>query len=378
MGVLEKMRLTDDVRHAYTNQPQQLMTPAALELAFRSAAVALLLVLAASLVSDFRNVLAARLGAVFALGSAAHAASYSVGVSSLVPAWHAPLIAVSTGNIVVFWLFTRALFDDDFRLRGWHGSIWGLVTAFSFVSCLWIAPGGNVRFSVTMVNLIVLGFIALAVAQTIASWSADLVERRRRVRVFIICAAALYGGLNALLQIVVVGSDVGDVANTINTGVLACVVAAIAYAMMRVDGADLFPAAAELAPAIAPVQPGIAEDAADQKLIDALMRLMADERIYRQENVGIGVLAGRLKIPEYRLRRLINQRLGYRNFNVFLNNHRIEEAKAALADPAQAEVPVITIAMDSGFQSLGPFNRAFKTMTGVTPTEYRRLKADTV
>ena len=83
-----------------------------------------------------------------------------------------------------------------------------------------------------------------------------------------------------------------------------------------------------------------------------------------------------MSIPEYRLRRLINQQLGYRNFNVFLNNHRIEEAKAALADPSQAEVPVITIAMDAGFQSLGPFNRAFKATTGVTPTEYRRQRGD--
>ena len=95
-------------------------------------------------------------------------------------------------------------------------------------------------------------------------------------------------------------------------------------------------------------------NAADQKLVDALMRLMADERIYRHDNITIGTLATKLGIPEYRLRRLINQRLGYRNFNVFLNNHRIEEAKAALADPTQAEVPVITIAMDAGFQSLGP------------------------
>jgi AraC-like DNA-binding protein len=227
-----------------------------------------------------------------------------------------------------------------------------------------------------VINLIVLGFITLAVAQTISSWAADLVERRRRVRVYLVCAVALYGGLNALLQIVVAGSDAGDAANAINFGVLACIVAFIAPAMMRVDGADLFPAAVEPAPAIAPGEPVAAEDAADQKLVDALMRLMADERIYRQENITIGVLATRLKIPEYRLRRLINQRLGYRNFNVFLNNHRIEEAKAALADPAQAEVPVITIAMDAGFQSLGPFNRAFKAVTGVTPTEYRRLKVD--
>ncbi|WP_028133672.1 AraC family transcriptional regulator [Bradyrhizobium japonicum] len=349
------------------------MTLAATELAFRAASVALLLVLAASLLSGFRHVLAARLGVAFALGSAAHAASYSVGVTSLIPAWHAPLIALSTGNIVVFWLFTRALFDDEFRLRRWHGLVWALVTAFSFAGCVWIAPGGHARFSVTIVNLIVLGFIALAIGQTVASWPADLVERRRRVRVFIVCAAALYGGLNAVLQIAVAGSDVGAVADAINTGVLACVVAAIACAMMRVDGADLFPASVA-APAIL-ARPAPVDESTDQRLIDALMRLMADERVYRQENITIGVLAGRLRIPEYRLRRLINQRLGYRNFNVFLNNHRIEEAKAALADPAQAEVPVITIAMDAGFQSLGPFNRAFKAVTGVTPTEYRRLKA---
>jgi len=31
--------------------------------------------------------------------------------------------------------------------------------------------------------------------------------------------------------------------------------------------------------------------------------------------------------------------------------------------------------MDAGFQSLGPFNRAFKATTGVTPTEYRRQNA---
>jgi AraC-like DNA-binding protein len=154
--------------------------------------------------------------------------------------------------------------------------------------------------------------------------------------------------------------------------VFAGIVAAICVAMMQVTARELFPAASE-----APAKPAAAPDAdaADQKLVDALMRLMADDRIYRHENVTIGTLATRLRIPEYRLRRLINQRLGYRNFNVFLNNHRIEEAKAALADPTQAEVPVITIAMDAGFQSLGPFNRAFKATTGVTPTEYRRLKA---
>ena len=276
---------------------------------------------------------------------------------------------------MVFWLFTRALFDETFKLRWWHALVWAAVAAFSFVNCMWIAPasGGSVRLSIIAINLIALGFIVLAVTQTIASWSSDLVERRRGVRVFIVGAAALYGGLNAVLQILMSGSGSAEIANTVNSAVLAAVVAAISYAMMRVDGADLFPARRKPAP----MQRcrSVANAGADQKLVDALMRLMADERIYRHDNITIGTLATKLEIPEYRLRRLINQRLGYRNFNVFLNEHRIAEAKAALADPSQAEVPVITIAMDAGFQSLGPFNRAFKATTGVTPTEYRRLKA---
>jgi AraC-like DNA-binding protein len=348
-----------------------LMLLSTLDIALRGATVALLLVLAASLFRGFGTVLAGRLAAAFTLGSVAHAVSYSIGSTSSVTIAHAPLIALSTGNVVVFWLFTRALFDETFKLRAWHGLVWAAVAAFSFVNCMWIAPatGGSVRLSIVAVNLIALGFIVLAVTQTIASWSSDLVERRRGVRVFIVGAAALYGGLNAILQILWSGSGT-EIANTVNSAALAAVVAAISFAMMRVDGAELFPIAAAVQP-----DPIIADAGADQKLVDALMRLMADERIYRHENISIGTLATKLKIPEYRLRRLINQRLGYRNFNVFLNAHRIAEAQAALADPSQAEVPVITIAMDAGFQSLGPFNRAFKATTGVTPSEYRKLKA---
>ena len=352
------------------------MLLSAIDIALRAAAIALLLVLAASLFRDFRHTVAGRLAIAFALGSAAHAATSAIGVTLPISLSHAPLIALSTGNVVVFWLFTRALFDDAFALRWWHALIWAAVAAFSFINCLWIAPAGNARLSIVAINLLALGFIALAVGQTIASWSADLVEGRRRLRVFIVSAAALYGGLNAILQIFVSAGGAADIANVANAALLVLIVAGICFAMMQVTATDLFAGVSDVSVlANPPVQAATIPDpnASDQKLIDALMRLMANERIYRHDNVTIGTLATKLSVPEYRLRRLINQRLGYRNFNVFLNNHRIEEAKAALADPTQAEVPVITIAMDAGFQSLGPFNRAFKATTGVTPTEYRRL-----
>jgi AraC-like DNA-binding protein len=72
------------------------------------------------------------------------------------------------------------------------------------------------------------------------------------------------------------------------------------------------------------------------------------------------------------VRRAINQGLGYRNFSAFPNHYRVEQAKEVLSDPAQTTLPVLTVAMDCGFQSLGPFNRAFKVETGMTPTRFRR------
>jgi AraC-like DNA-binding protein len=342
------------------------MSLATLDIALRGAAIALLLVLAAALVRDAGKTAAGRLAVALALGAVAHAATFKIGAAAAASLWRVPLIALATGNVVVLWLFCRAMFDDAVVLRPVHALAWLAVIAFSLVDCLWLAPVAGARFAIVANNLLVLGFIALALAQTVRSWPVDLVEGRRRLRAFVVAVAMLYGGANALLQLAVSGGEAADVANAANAALLVLVVAAVTVALLQVDTRDLF--AAPAPPVAAPDPTG----AAEQKLVDALMRLMADERIYRRENVTIGALAVRLSIPEYRLRRLINQRLSYRNFNAFLNNHRIEEAKAALVDPTQAGVPVITIAMDAGFQSLGPFNRAFKETTGVTPSEYRR------
>ena len=60
-----------------------------------------------------------------------------------------------------------------------------------------------------------------------------------------------------------------------------------------------------------------------------------------------------------------------------MNSYRLAEVKGALADSAQREVPILTIALDAGFGSLGPFNRAFREAEGITPSEYRfRALAD--
>lgn len=362
-----------------------------LDVALRAGTTALLLLLVALLTRDFRGAAAGRLAIALALGSAAHAVSSAEGFATPVTLWRTPLIALSTGNVVVFWLFARALFDDTFEVRWWHAMPWAAVVGISLVNCALLGPVQPENFRLLGVplnslalSLIALSFIALGVGQTIASWSIDLVESRRRLRVFIVVATAVYGGANAILQLLMSGGETPGIVNIANAAMLAGVVVAIAYSLTRIAGEDVFSiapvikAAAHVSDRPITIKGDDRPSGADQKLIDALTRLMADDRIYRDEKMTIGTLALRLGVPEYKLRRLINQRLGYRNFNVFLNDHRIREAKAALADPAQAEVPVITIAMDAGFQSLGPFNRAFKATTGVTPSEYRRLRGNPV
>jgi len=102
---------------------------------------------------------------------------------------------------------------------------------------------------------------------------------------------------------------------------------------------------------------------------------MQEDFAYRQDGLTIGRLARDLGVPEYRLRRLINSRLGHRNFSAFLNGYRIGEVRERLGDPDFARIPILTIAMDAGFSSLGPFNRAFRQATGQSPSEYRANRA---
>lgn len=96
-----------------------------------------------------------------------------------------------------------------------------------------------------------------------------------------------------------------------------------------------------------------------------------DDGVWQEEGLTITTLAAYLNTPDHRLRNIINGELGYRNFSSFINERRIASAKSALL--ASPETPVLTIAYDSGFASLGPFNRAFRESTGMSPTQYRQI-----
>jgi AraC-like DNA-binding protein len=114
------------------------------------------------------------------------------------------------------------------------------------------------------------------------------------------------------------------------------------------------------------VPPGVALSRLEQSVLDRLNRRFVGERLYAREGLTIVQLADLLGTQEHVLRRVINQGLGFRNFNDFLHTHRLKEAAERLGDPQLRRIPVLTIALEVGYGSVGPFNRAFKERFGVT------------
>ena len=94
--------------------------------------------------------------------------------------------------------------------------------------------------------------------------------------------------------------------------------------------------------------------------------------MYRKEGLTIKELADIMGEQEYKVRRLINGELGFRNFNDFLNKYRVNEACEILNDASNNRKTILEIAYSLGYQSIGPFNKAFKELTETTPTAYRK------
>lgn len=94
--------------------------------------------------------------------------------------WTLPILSAQPA---VFWLWARAAFDDDFVLKRWHGALWLSIVAYGFAITLgwahWPALAGAAG------RVLALGTLVLALAaavQTVKTWRADLVARRRRLR----------------------------------------------------------------------------------------------------------------------------------------------------------------------------------------------------
>lgn len=339
-----------------------------LDMMVRGGSLGLLALFAWLLWRDHRKAFAARVGLVMLAAIAAHVVASTPGGG-----WqHNPVRIVldlaSSSVFGLFWLFTRAWFEDTPRF-GWRS--WAIALSPTLMIAALVLVGHVETPSVRHVwfPLSRLAWFAFGIGGLWVAWRGrdeDLVESRRRLRLGLVASV---GGLALLVncvEIAVFGYGAPVELRSLTQFGIVLATFLVCTAMFRVREDDLFGPIAQPSRRTSP-EPTDADGIALR-----LLAHMETEKPYRSEVLTIAGLASQLGEPEYRLRRVINGTLGHRNFAGFLNEYRLGEVKAALADPTQREVPILTIALDAGFGSLGPFNRAFRQSEGVNPSKFRR------
>jgi len=108
----------------------------------------------------------------------------------------------------------------------------------------------------------------------------------------------------------------------------------------------------------------------DTKLIhEKLKNLMERRKIFMTEDLTLSMMSEELSITPQQLSEFLNTKLSV-NFNAYINQFRIKEAKKILIN--EPEKPVISIAYDTGFNSISVFYSAFMKFNGMSPAKYRK------
>lgn len=309
-------------------------------------------------------------GVLFCLAAAGHTLTQQPAIREALGVVLALAWVFSVMGAGLFWAFATELFGDRPRLEPVRFVPAALLLAIGVAAVLTdgrLADSSRFFLAHNLVGAALMIHVLVVIWD---GWRNDLVESRRRLRGPILAAGALYAASVIAVQTSEIFWRPADALSPLAAVVLFLLGLAGIGALLRADP-DLFAPAPEPRPVTPLPQAALATSDEDAKIAQKLDRLMQEGRAYREEALTISALALKLGVAEYKLRRLINQQLGHRNFSAYLNQWRLADAKQSLADPSQREVPISTIALDAGFQSLGPFNRAFKAETGLTPSEFR-------
>ena len=108
--------------------------------------------------------------------------------------------------------------------------------------------------------------------------------------------------------------------------------------------------------------------------IEGIKQLMTKEKMYLNEHLALKDIATRLNADPNLVSFILNHHLGS-NFYDFVNRYRIQEVVDKLNDPSFGHLTFLGIAVESGFNSKTTFNRVFKQVMGMTPSEFQKKKA---
>jgi AraC-like DNA-binding protein len=274
-----------------------------------------------------------------------------------------PLNFLSLQCMTFFWWFANAALDDEFEWQPWHWLPFGAISALFMVD--YLVPQLTAAIH-TASQLVMMGLALHVLWIALAERRNDLLEQRRQVRLLLVVVIGVTALSVTILELVMGNQPMPQWLATLQAFEI--------FIVSMVFAAFLLQPAAPLIEAQIHARSRSTPDTtpADVYELQKLEELMRTG-FYTRDSLTISELAEAVAIPEHRLRRLINQQMGFRNFTSYLNNHRLSDARSMLADPTQARRQITQIAFELGYGSITPFNRAFKAEEGMTPTEFRRM-----
>ncbi len=106
-----------------------------------------------------------------------------------------------------------------------------------------------------------------------------------------------------------------------------------------------------------------------QRLQKRLHYFITEEEVYIQPDLTLKSLAEKLNTSPNNLSWLLNQ-VYQATFYEYINSHRIKAFIKRVDNQEHRSHTLLSLAMDAGFNSKSTFNKAFKAVTGQTPSHY--------
>lgn len=108
-----------------------------------------------------------------------------------------------------------------------------------------------------------------------------------------------------------------------------------------------------------------------QIILQSLKAYIEENKPYRDSNLNLKSLSKACGISSRQISSTINKHAGV-NFNTFINEFRVEEAKRMLVDETYSHLNILGIGLEVGFNSKATFYAVFKKQTEMTPSSWQK------
>ncbi len=111
-------------------------------------------------------------------------------------------------------------------------------------------------------------------------------------------------------------------------------------------------------------------DSSREKIKQTIVNYFEKENPYLNPDFNMTLLSEKIKSPKHHITEVLNGSIG-KNFFLFVNEYRVEAVKNKLSNPKNP-FSIEAIGYECGFNSKSTFFSVFKSMTGMTPSEFKK------